>query len=204
MKTKLVAWIAVMMMAAAAWAQDTSALHPPAGSRVALVVFEDLQCPACARTDPSLVQAEHDYGIPMVRHDFIIPSHTWSKEAHIMARYFDTQSSQLGEEFRREVFANQSSIYNNTSLRAFADRFAAAHHAYLPAFYDPRGELRAKVEADTRLGIASGVRQTPTIWVVTDSPRVPPVKVEDSSKLFTTIEQVKAELPPATRAVKKR
>jgi protein-disulfide isomerase len=204
MKTKRVAWLAVMvMMAAAAWAEDTSALHPPAGSRMALVVFEDLQCPACARTDPSLVQAERDYGIPLVRHDFIIPSHTWSKEAHVVARYFDTQSPQLGEQFRQRVFAAQNSIYNNASLRAFADKFAAEHHAYLPAFYDPKGELRAKVEADTKLGIASGVKQTPTIWVVTNSPQVPPVKVEDSSKLFQTIEQVKAELP-APRAAKKK
>ena len=52
----------VMMMAAAAWAAgDTSALHPPPGSRMALVVFEDLECPACAQAEPLLEQAERNY-----------------------------------------------------------------------------------------------------------------------------------------------
>lgn len=212
MTTKMVALIAIVtMMASAAWAAgDTSALHPPAGSRMALVVFEDLQCPACAKAEPLLEQAERNYHLPLVRHDFIIPIHTWSKEAHIMARYFDAhptaQSPQLGEEFRQYIFANQSAIYK-TNLREWADKFAAAHHTALPAFYDPTGALRAKVEADTQLGRETGetgVTHTPTIYVVSDSKQAPFVEVKDQEKLFETIEQVKAALGPApkTRAKK--
>lgn len=202
MKMKMVALIAIVMMAAgAAWAGDTSALHPPAGSRMALVVFEDLQCPACAKADPLLLQAERNYGVALVRHDFVIPNHPWSKEAHIMARYFDTQSPQLGEAFRQYIFANQISIYK-TNLRQFADKFAGEHHTALPAFYDPKGELRAKVEADTELGKATGVHQTPTIYVVSNSSRVPFVEVTEQSKLFETIEQVKSALGPAPAATK--
>ena len=97
--------------------------------------------------------------MPLVRHDFIIPSHTWSMEAHIMARYFDAhptaQNPQLGEEFRAYIFANQTAIYK-ANLREWADKFAAAHHTALPAFYDPTGALRAKVEADTQLGRVTG------------------------------------------------
>jgi protein-disulfide isomerase len=213
MKTKMVALIAaVMMMASAAWAAagDTSALHPPAGSRMALVVFEDLQCPACARAEPLLEQAARNYHLPLVRHDFIIPIHTWSKEAHIIARYFDAhstaQSPQLGEEFRASVFASQSAIYNKEKLREFADKFAAAHHTALPAFYDPTGELRAKVEADTQLGRVTGetgVIHTPTIYVVSDSKQMPYLEVKDTEKLFDTIEQVKAALGPAGKTIKK-
>jgi protein-disulfide isomerase len=202
MKTKLGALITVViMMASAAWAGDTSALHPPAGSRLALVVFEDLECPACAKADPLLVQAERNYGLALVRHDFVIPNHPWSKEAHIMARYFDTQSLQLGEAFRQYIFANQTSIYK-TNLRQFADRFAAAHHTALPAFYDPTGALRAKVEADTQLGSATGVHQTPTIYVVSSSPQMPYTEVTDQSKLFSTIEQVKSALGSAPTTTK--
>lgn len=207
MKTKMVALIAILtMMASAAWAAgDTSALHPPAGSRIALVVFEDLECPACARAEPLLEQAERNYHIPLVRHDFIIPSHPWSKEAHIIARYFDSQSPQLGEEFRQYIFANQSAIYK-MNLREWADKFATAHHTALPAFYDPSGALRAKVEADTQLGRITGetgVIHTPTIYVVSDSKQQPYVEVKDTEKLFDTIEQVKATLGPAPKAVKK-
>jgi protein-disulfide isomerase len=204
MKIKIAGLVAVVMtMTAGAWAAgDTSALHPPAGSRIALVVFEDLECPACAKAEPLLEQAERNYGLPLVRHDFIIPNHPWSKEAHIMARYFDTQSPQLGEEFRQYIFANQTSIYK-TNLREWADKFAKAHHTALPAFYDPKGELRAKVEADTQLGRdtgETGVLRTPTIYVVSDSKQEPFAEVTDQTKLFDTIEQVKAALPPAPAA----
>jgi protein-disulfide isomerase len=126
-----------------------------------------------------------------------------------MARYFDAhptaQSPQLGEEFRKYIFANQSSIYK-ANLREWADKFAAANHTALPAFYDPSGALRAKVEADTELGRATGVLQTPTIYVVSTSKQEPFVQVPEQGKLFETIEQVKAALGPAAvaKAVKKK
>jgi protein-disulfide isomerase len=203
LKTKVIALVAVLtMMASAAWAGDTSALHPPAGSRMALVVFEDLQCPSCAKADPLLLQAERNYGLVLVRHDFVIPNHAWSKEAHIMARYFDTLSPQMGEEFRQYIFANQNAIYK-TNLRQWADKFAAAHHTALPSFYDPTGALRAKVEADTQLGTATGVHQTPTIYVVSNSPQVPFVEVTEQDKLFETIEQVKSALGPVKTSKKR-
>jgi protein-disulfide isomerase len=209
MRTKMLTMVAVVMtMVAAAWAGDidTSALHPPPGSRIALVVFEDLQCPSCAATEPYLEQAVRDYReyhLTLVRHDFIIPIHNWSKEAHIMARYFDTQSPQLGEEFRQYIFANQSAIYNQTVLRGMADRFADQHHVALPAFYDPSGTLRAKVEADIQLGKATGVSQTPTIFVVSNSKQLPYVEVKDKGKLFETIDQVKAAVDKEPKPAKK-
>jgi protein-disulfide isomerase len=200
MKTKIVGLVAlVTMMAAVAWAAgDTSALHPPPGHRMALVAFEDLECPACAHAEPLLEQARRNYDLPLVRHDFIIPNHAWSLEAAVMARYFDTKSPELGDEFRAFIFANQPMIYK-TNLREWADKFAAIHHTELPAFYDPTGVLRAKVEADTQLGRITGqtgVLHTPTIYVVTDSPEIPFVEVPNQSQLFETIERVKAELPP--------
>jgi protein-disulfide isomerase len=202
----LLAAVVVFLSAAALAAGDTSALHPPAGHRMALVTFEDLECPACAHAEPLLLQAERDYGIPVVWHDFIIPNHAWSMEAAIIARYFDTQSPQLGTDFRAYIFANQPSIYK-LNLRDYADKFAAAHHTALPAFYDPTGALRSKVEADTQLGRETGptgVTHTPTIYVVTDSPKIPYVEVTEQSKLFDTIEQVKAQLGPAPGAKPKK
>ncbi len=201
MKTRIAGLAAavVMITSAALAAGDVSALHPPAGHRMALVTFEDLECPACAKAGPLLEQAERNYGIPVVWHDFIIPSHVWSKEAAIMARYFDSQSPQLGNEFRAFIFGNQRSIYK-TNLREWADKFAAAHHTALPAFYDPTGALRGKVEADTQLGRetgATGVTHTPTIYVVSNNPQLPFVEVVDQGRLFDTIEQVKAALPEA-------
>jgi len=44
-------------------------LRPPKGAQVALVVFEDLQCPDCRRAAPLVAQAGQTYKIPVVRHD---------------------------------------------------------------------------------------------------------------------------------------
>jgi hypothetical protein len=64
-------------------------LRPPKGAQVAIVVFEDLQCPQCRRVAPILEQASKTYKIPLMRHDFPLPMHNWSYEAAVMARYFD-------------------------------------------------------------------------------------------------------------------
>src|SRR5271154_3745450 len=85
---------------------DPSALKPPAGARVALVEFEDLECPDCARANPLLKEAAAKYNIPWVRHDFPLPFHTWSFDAAVSARWFDTKAKKLGDDYRDAVFAN--------------------------------------------------------------------------------------------------
>jgi protein-disulfide isomerase len=52
---------------------DTTALVPPPGARVAIVEFDDLECPTCARFNPLLKQAAANYRIPWIRHDFPDP-----------------------------------------------------------------------------------------------------------------------------------
>jgi len=76
---------------------DTSALKPPAGARVALVEFEDMECPDCGRANPLLKEAAAKYRIPWVRHDFPLPMHNWSFQAAVNARWFDTRSKALGD-----------------------------------------------------------------------------------------------------------
>jgi len=93
------------------FAQDVpEALRPPKGAPIALVVFEDLQCPQCGRTAPLLVQASRTYKIPLVQHDFPLPMHNWSFDAAVLARYFDTYSKEIGNAFRDSVFAHQMEI----------------------------------------------------------------------------------------------
>src|ERR1035438_10266360 len=68
---------------------DASALRPPAGARVAIVEFEDMECPDCARANPLLKEASTRYHIPWIRHDFPLPFHAWSFNAAVNARWFD-------------------------------------------------------------------------------------------------------------------
>jgi protein-disulfide isomerase len=173
---------------------DSSALKPPPGARVAIVEFYDLECPDCANANPVLMQAVAKYHIPWVHHDFLIPGHLWSPIAAVNARFFDTKSPQLGNDYRNYIFANQISIETPDELRQFTQKFAAAHGVALPFAIDPMGKLRAEVDADIALGRRIGVDHTPTIWIVTNGGHAPPfVEVVDRSKLFQMIDQALAE-----------
>jgi protein-disulfide isomerase len=169
---------------------DPSALKPPPGARVAIVEFEDLECPDCAHANPLLKEAAAKYSIPWVRHDFPLPFHAWSMQAAVNARWFDTRSKKLGDDYRDEVFANQQSIVDLNGLRQFTEKFAQGHGVALPFAIDPMGKLQAEVKADYALGQRIGIEHTPTIWVVTaNSKGAPFVEVVDRSKLFQLIDQ---------------
>jgi len=177
-------------------AQDTpdTVLRPPKGSQVAIVVFEDLQCPMCRRTAPLVEQASKTYKIPVIRHDFPLPIHNWSYQAAVMARYFDTHSKALGNEFRDYIFENQLEIIPQ-NLRGYAEKFAAAHKVDFPFMLDPGGKLAAQVNADRDLGKAIKLEHTPTVYVVsTRNPAHPFIEVkEPSSQLYSVIDAVMKE-----------
>ncbi|HZQ91431.1 MAG TPA: thioredoxin domain-containing protein [Terriglobales bacterium] len=192
----------VILLAAGVSAADKSSLKPPPGSSVAIIVFEDLQCPDCARAAPLLAEAARVYKIPLVRHDFPLNQHPWAFDAAVLARFFDTQSKKLGDEFRETVFKNQPQI-TKENLRSFAEKFGAEHNVQMPFAIDPRGELAAKVQADRALGNRVGLEHTPTIYVVSNRKTGEPfVEVVDRSQLFQLIDQMKKEAQPAASASK--
>jgi protein-disulfide isomerase len=171
-------------------AQDTvdSVFRPPKGSQVAIVIFEDLQCPMCSRTAPLIEQASKTYKIPVVRHDFPLPMHNWSYQAAIFARYFDTHSKALGNEFRDYIFQSQMEI-TPQNLRAYAEKFASEHKVDLPFIIDPNGKLAAEVNADRDLGKAIKLDHTPTVYIVSSrNPNRPYVEVKDNNQLYSTID----------------
>jgi protein-disulfide isomerase len=186
--------LCVMALSLTVWAEDApEALRPPKGAQVALVVFEDLQCPQCGRTAPLLVQASKTYKIPLVQHDFPLPMHNWSFEAAVLARYFDTHSKEVGNEFRDTVFAHQMEI-NPQNLRGFAEKFAAEHKIGLPFVVDPDGKLAAQVRADKDVGIALHLDHTPTIFIVSNKKAGKPyVEVTDTNQLYVMIDAMKKD-----------
>ncbi len=172
---------------------EPAALKPPPGARVAIYEFEDMECPMCARVNPVLKQAAEKYHIPWVRHDFPLPMHVWSFQAAVDARWFDTKSKKLGDEFRDSVFANQLSIQTPEQLRAFAENFATQHKVVFPFVVDPMDKLTTAVKADYALGQRIGIDHTPTIWVVTNQTHgVPYTEVPDTSQLYDVIDQALA------------
>ena len=168
---------------------DPAALRPPAGARVAIIEFEDLECPDCANANPLVKEIAAQYKIPWVRHDFPLPFHAWSFNAAVNARWFDLKSKALGDEYRDAVFANQPQITSLQLLADFTDLVAASKKIAMPFAIDPQGKLAALVKADYALGQHIGIEHTPTIWVVTASSKGAPfVEVVDRSKLYQLID----------------
>ncbi|MGA9304079.1 MAG: thioredoxin domain-containing protein [Candidatus Sulfotelmatobacter sp.] len=189
----LVALVLAAGLCAAANEPVNPALRPPKGAQVAIVVFEDLQCPQCRRVSPILEQASKTYKIPLVRHDFPLPGHNWSYDAAVIARYFDENSKALGNEFRDYIFANQFEI-NPQNLRGYAEKFGSDHKVGLPFVIDPQGKFAAEVNADRDVGKAIKLEHTPTVYVVsTRHPERPYVEMKDASQLYALIDAMMKE-----------
>src|SRR5258708_13195102 len=170
MKNALLLFLALIAFAFLAAAQDPALLRPPKGAQVAIIVFEDLQCPKCRMDAPLVANAGKTYKIPVVRHDFPLPMHNWSFNAAVIARYFDTQSKQLGNQFRDYIFQHQPEITPD-NLQAFAQKFATDHKVDLPFVVDPQGKLAALVNEHKNLARRVGIHHTPTIYLATTIPQ---------------------------------
>lgn len=194
MSKKLSVLAVFTLLTSLAVAQDKAEiLKPPKGASVAIVIFEDLECPDCARAAPLVAEASRTYKIPLVRHDFPLPMHPWAYDAAILARYFDTHSKAVGNEFRDTVFRHQLEITKET-LRSFAEKFAAAHKIEIPFVVDPDGKLAKLVNADRDLGKQLDLQHTPTLYVVSNKRSGTPfVEVVDRSQLFQLIDTMKKE-----------
>jgi protein-disulfide isomerase len=148
--------------------RDLNTLKPPAGSKIAIIVFEDLGCPACAAAHPLEAKAAEENHVALVRHDFPIPSHIWTFDGAVCARYLqDKVSPTLAEQYRTAVFSKQALISSKDDLRQFTQRWMQQHGQQMPFVMDPNGTIAAKVRADYDLGMHIHLTHTPTIIVVT-------------------------------------
>jgi protein-disulfide isomerase len=167
--------------------KDPSALKPPPGARIAILEFEDMECPLCAHHFPIVRAAADRYKIPLVRHDYPITEiHIWSLEAAVTARYLqDTISPKIAEDYRRDVFANQNRIANREDLGLFNQKWFQSHGQKMPFVMDASGHCTQEVKADRALGDHIGVRHTPCIFVVTQKSWT---EVVDINQLYRTID----------------
>jgi protein-disulfide isomerase len=199
---QVAATVLVLLFSMLAWGADTSMLKPPKGSRVAIVVFEDLECPQCAKAAPMLHEAAKKYNIPLVQYDFPLRQHPWSYEAAVNARYFDTKSAKLGDEYRLYIFANQNSV-TKQNLRGITEKWASDHGVTLPFVVDPQGQLAGQVDTDRKLGERIPLDHTPTVYIVNDSGHGAAVtEVTDLSQLYQRIDEAMKEAGVTTEAQK--
>jgi protein-disulfide isomerase len=161
-------WMGLLAASLPPAAVDASVLKPPAGAKVAMVMFEDLQSPECARANPLVWETASAHHVPVVLHDFPLPRHNWAFDAAVWARYFDQTSVRLGNEFRKFIYANQAQITQD-SLQQWVKRFGEENNAAVTLPNDTDGKLADKVKADFALGQHIGVEHSLTIWVVSNS-----------------------------------
>jgi len=194
----IITFLAVMAFSVAGFPADASSLKPPPGAKVAIVMFEDLECPDCARAYPVVWDAANAHHIPVVLHDFPLSKHPWSFQAAIYARFFDTKSEKLGNDFRGYIYKSQPQITPD-NLHQYIQKFADDNKVPLPFAVDPQGKLKEKVQADYALGQKIGLEHTPTIFVVgSGGPSTPFVEVVDRAQLSQIIEDMQKKAGPAT------
>ena len=198
---KILLILAVLALTLSAFAADGSSLKPPPGAKVAVVVFEDLQCPDCARAYPVVWDAANAHKVPVVLHDFPLPRHNWSFRAAVLARFFDTKSQKIGDDYRGFIYKNQQQIVDENTLQKFTQQFADDNKIPLPFNVDSDGKLTEKVKDDRLLGQKIGLEHTPTIFVVSNAASASPfVEVVDRDQLGQIIEDMVKKAGPATPA----
>jgi protein-disulfide isomerase len=177
---------------------DTSMFKPPAGTKLAVLEWEDLECPACAHAFPFVHAAVAQYHIPLEEHDFLIPGHIWSHQAALYSRYLkDKVSPDLATDYRRQVFAAQYRIASQDDLLNFTKQFFAQHGKQIPFVLDPTGQLQREIDADVDMGKKFNLQATPTIIVATPHRWI---EVKDVSQLDAAIDQAKQWVNEGTPA----
>lgn len=191
----------VLAAALAAAAQDGSMLKPPAGASVAIVVFEDMECPSCAQRAPLLEQAAKTYNVPLVIHDFPLRQHPWAFDASVYARFFEEKYGKaVGDEYRLYIYQYQPQVTKD-NLRSYSERFASDKKLELPFMLDPQGKLAAAIKADYDFGAnVVHIQETPTTFVVTNKGSQ---HVADYAQLYAMVDQAKRNNPPPAPAATK-
>jgi protein-disulfide isomerase len=187
-------------------ATKASVLKPPPGAKVAIVVFEDHQCPDCGRAHPLVKEVARQHNIPVIHYDFPLPMHNWAFDAAVIRRYFDSQSEALGEGWRDYIYRNQTAV-TPQNLAEHARKYAQTNGTQLPFLLDPGKKFEAKVKADYALGQKIGIQHTPTIWVVgatKGTAAEPFVEVVDRTQLSQMIDQMKQAAASAPAAAGSR
>jgi hypothetical protein len=190
--------------------RDLSVLKPPAGSKVAIVVFEDLGCPGCAYAHPIEQDAAKRANVPLVRYDFPLPAHIWTFQGAVCARYIQNKvSPQLADEYRGDVFKAQSSIANKDDLEYFTRVWLQRHGQQMPFVMDPDGSLTRAVKADYDLGLHINLTHTPTILVITKDHQqivcgTGTPETTDPSKIYPVVEAALSQTAHASPTLSHR
>ncbi|HUX66040.1 MAG TPA: thioredoxin domain-containing protein [Terriglobales bacterium] len=144
---------------------DPVAGNPAAAVRV--IVYQDLECPDCARWHGVfLSQIIPRFGahVAFVFRDYPLPQHLWSFNAAVIARYFDSKQMKIGMAWRDYCFTHQDELTPDNLIdeaARWAKPYGITRAELEQVFANP--ELFAQVQADQRRGDSDHVQHTPTV-----------------------------------------
>ncbi len=137
------------------------------GSRIRVLIFEDLQCSDCAKLRLMLDQQilpRYAARAGFEHRDFPLAKHAWAGQAAAAARYFWNTEPELGIAWQRFALSHLDNI-TPANFEAKLSEWAVAHGvSAADAVAGLNDEsIQAAVEKDHEDGVSRGISRTPTL-----------------------------------------
>lgn len=141
---------------------NNSAIKGAEKAKVTITVFDDFQCPYCARLVPTLEQvlAAYPKQVRLVFKHFPLSMHKFANTAAIASIAARNQGKFW--EMHDQLFANFSSLTDG-KIRELAESVGLDMKRFDRDVANPA--LQQEVAADMQLGTTAGVRGTPAVYV---------------------------------------
>jgi len=141
---------------------NNSATKGPADAPVTLVLFDDFQCPYCARLVPTIEQIMQAYPnqVRVVFKHFPLSMHKFARQAAVASIAARNQGKFWP--LHDQLFANYNQL-NDEKIRALAASVGLDMEQFDKDIQDPA--LQQEIAADMQLGTSSGVRGTPAVYI---------------------------------------
>ena len=141
---------------------NNSATKGPADAPVTLVLFDDFQCPYCARLVPTIEQIMQAYPnqVRVVFKHFPLSMHKFARQA--AAASIAARNQGKFWPLHDQLFANYNQL-NDEKIRALAASVGLDMERFDKDIQDPA--LQQEIAADMQLGTSSGVRGTPAVYI---------------------------------------
>lgn len=141
---------------------NNSATKGATNAPVTIVIFDDFQCPYCARLVPTLdkVVATYSKQVQVVYKHFPLSMHKFADSAAIASLAARNQGKFWP--LHDKLFANYNKL-NDVMIRELAESVGLDMARFDKDIVNPA--LRQEIAADTQLGTQAGVRGTPAVYI---------------------------------------
>jgi protein-disulfide isomerase len=140
----------------------TSAVKGDANAPVSIVLFDDFQCPYCAKLLPTLdqVMAAYPKQVKVVFKHFPLSMHKFAKQAAVAS--IAARNQDKFWPLHDQLFANYNKL-NDAKIRELAEAVDLDMARFDQDMANP--DLLQEVNTDMQLGAKAGVRGTPAVYI---------------------------------------